>query len=410
MKILWITNIKLPPICKEMGMPLAASGGWMVASALKLSQREGVELAVATVYGGEELIDKTIDGVRYFLLPLHGKSNIKYNPSLRQYWREVYDRFNLDVTHLHGTEYAHGLAYLDECGSDNVVVSIQGLVSVIARYYLAGMSRWDVIKNITFRDLLLGTIFADQKSFFKRGKTEREIISRVGYVIGRTSWDKAHALAINPNVNYMFCNETLRSSFYHHKWDYSKCEPHSIFISQASYPIKGLHQVLKAMPLVLAKYPNAKIYVAGADPTSRPFYLRTGYGQYLKRLIKQYGLEDNVYFTGSLSEEAMCDRYLKSHVFVCPSSIENSPNSLGEAQLLGMPCVASYVGGSPDMMRGREEYLYRFEEIEMLAEKIMKAFEVRVWRDNSGAMERHSAEVNDDMLFEIYCKFYFKNK
>jgi hypothetical protein len=93
MKILWITNIMLPPICKEMGMPLAASGGWMVASALKLSQREGVELAVATVYGGAKLIDKTIDGVRYFLLPLHGKSNIKYNPNLRQYWREVYDRF-----------------------------------------------------------------------------------------------------------------------------------------------------------------------------------------------------------------------------------------------------------------------------------------------------------------------------
>ena len=56
------------------------------------------------------------------------------------------------------------------------------------------------------------------------------------------------------------------------------------------------------------------------------------------------------------------------------------------------------------MMRGSEEYLYRFEEIEMLAEKIMKAFEVREWCDNSVAMERHSAEVNDDMLFEIYCK------
>jgi glycosyltransferase involved in cell wall biosynthesis len=75
---------------------------------------------------------------------------------------------------------------------------------------------------------------------------------------------------------------------------------------------------------------------------------------------------------------------------------------LGEAQLLGMPCVASYVGGSPDMMRDHEEYLYRFEEVEMLAEKIMKAFEVRERCDNSVAMKRHSAEVNGDTLFYVY--------
>ena len=42
-----------------------------------------------------------------------------------------------------------------------------------------------------------------------------------------------------------------------------------------------------------------------------------------------------------------------------PSSCENSPNSLGEAMLLGMPCVASNAGGIPDMLAaGREGLLY----------------------------------------------------
>ena len=41
----------------------------------------------------------------------------------------------------------------------------------------------------------------------------------------------------------------------------------------------------------------------------------------------------------------MKERYLKSGLFVCCSAIENSPNSLGEAMLLGLPCVTADVGG-----------------------------------------------------------------
>ena len=80
-------------------------------------------------------------------------------------------------------------------------------------------------------------------------------------------------------------------------------------------------------------------------------------------------------FLGSLSESEMCKRYLKSNVFVCPSAIENSPNSLGEAQALGMPYLTAYVGGAPDMVGQNVETLYRFEEIEMLAQKVCDVFD-----------------------------------
>ena len=54
-----------------------------------------------------------------------------------------------------------------------------------------------------------------------------------------------------------------------------------------------------------------------------------------------------------------------------PSSIENSPNSLGEAQLLGVPCIASDVGGVTDMIPNKEcGIIYRFEEVELLAKHI----------------------------------------
>ena len=80
-------------------------------------------------------------------------------------------------------------------------------------------------------------------------------------------------------------------------------------------------------------------------------------------------------FTGSLREDQMIAEYLNAHLFICPSSIENSPNSLGEAQLLGVPVIASYVGGVPDMVtHGETGLLYRFEEVEMLAEGIRNLF------------------------------------
>ncbi|MFD1904498.1 glycosyltransferase [Paenibacillus rhizoplanae] len=59
------------------------------------------------------------------------------------------------------------------------------------------------------------------------------------------------------------------------------------------------------------------------------------YGAYIKSLIKKHELEDNVFFTGYLNEREMCNRFLKSNVFVSASIIENESNSLSEAKTIG---------------------------------------------------------------------------
>ena len=109
-------------------------------------------------------------------------------------------------------------------------------------------------------------------------------------------------------------------------------------------------------------------------------------------------------FTGNLNAEQMKSEYLNANVFVCPSSIENSPNSLGEAQILGTPCIASYVGGVMDMMKGNERNLYRFEEVSMLAAKICRIFANADKQIDmkTAAIQRHDPKMNSMQLLETY--------
>lgn len=411
MKVLWITNIVFPEAIKLLAgeVELKSSGGWLLGSAESLVEYCDIELYVATVsniVGG--LTKLQGEKITYYLLPL-GKGNLRINKEYEPYWRKIESDIKPDVVHIHGTEYSQGYAYMTACGANNVVISIQGLTSSLAHYYCYGMTQRDILKNITLRDVVKGTVIKEQEEFRRRSEYELESIKLARRVIGRTSWDKSKVWAINPKAQYLFCNETLRAEFYDgSKWKYENCIKHSIFLSQAGYPIKGLHQVLKAMPLILRHYPDASIRVAGRDITCcSSLYEKvrlSGYAKYLKSLMHQAHMDEKLVFTGNLNAEGMKREYLNANVFICPSAIENSPNSLGEAQMLGTPCLASYVGGVIDMMKGNEDNLYRFEEVEMLAEKVCRVFETSENQVDMSAIaaRRHNRKRNAEQLYSIY--------
>ena len=421
MKVLWITNIALPESLELLSGKgaLKSSGGWLIGAADALCKQPDIQLTVATV--SEQVKSLTrLEGktITYYLLPL-GKGNVRVNHEYEPLWKKVQEEVKPDVVHLHGTEFSHGLAYLEACGADYVCVSIQGLVSAYYYYYYYGLSLKEIRCAITPLSIVRGGILKGYKGFKRRGEIEKEVLRRVHHIIGRTSWDRERTWAINPDAQYHYGGETLRSDFYTGTtWKYENCEPHSIFLSQAFYPIKGLHMVLKAMPLVLQHYPDAKLRVAGPDISRskgwKELIKLSNYGMIIRRMIKKYGLKDCITFTGALDGDGMRKEYLKSNVFVCPSSIENSPNSLGEAQLLGAPVIASYVGGIPDMMKGDEEHLYRFEEIEMLAYKICKLFEHKENVDtefmSKEALRRHDPEANVTALLQTYNSVLFTGK
>lgn len=417
MKILWISNVTFPEVCQHFNKPAPVVGGWMQSGAYSLLDNdENLELAIVSLYVVDKVTIFRGKKITYFLVP-SGKNNQDYDDNQRINFMKIIHDFKPDLVHIHGSEYPHSYAASLACSNVPFVLSIQGLVSSCSNYYEGGIAQSKVRKLSTFRDYIRMDRIEDQAlKMKKRGFYEKMLLSKASFVIGRTRWDRSNVWAYNLTARYYFCNETLRPSFYNIKWKYDECEKYSIFLSQAHYPLKGAHQLFEALPYILRIYPKTKVYIAGINYLNLPWYRINGYARYLKKIIKDNNLENNICFLGEQNETQMAKQYAKAHVFVSPSCIENSPNSVGEAQLVGTPVVASYVGGTMDMVKdGETGFLYRFEEISLLAMRICQLFESSELcesisiKERSEARKRHDGSINAKQLLSIY-KDIIKNK
>lgn len=378
MKVLWVCNIMLPIIAQHHGAECSNKEGWLSGLCDALLERHGengIELHVAYPVNDEredgssfqkiEVSELTKGAVLY----AHGfyediAHAEKYDSALEQRLGKIMELVEPDVIHCFGTEFAHSLAVAKCCKHpERLLVGIQGLCKVIAEAYMADLPE-EIQRSRTFRDWLKqDSIRQQQEKFAIRGEREVEIVRLAGNITGRTHFDRHYTELWNPAAKYFSMNETLRGCFYEGQWKLESCEPHTIFLSQGDYPLKGLHYLIMAVGELRENYPDIRIKVAGNSivnySTIKDKIKISAYGAYLRSLMKKYELQDRVHFLGRLTAEEMKAQYLSSGLFVCCSSNENSPNSLGEAMLLGVPCVAADVGGiSTIFTHGKDGILY----------------------------------------------------
>ena len=109
-----------------------------------------------------------------------------------------------------------------------------------------------------------------------------------------------------------------------------------------------------------------------------------------------------------------------SSAFIHPTHIDNSPNSLCEAMVMGVPCIASNVGGIPSLIKDGVEgllfpdgdYLY----LASLIEELISSDSLSIKLSNNAresALFRHNPDTIVQVLLENYNSiinnFNFKN-
>ena len=410
MKVLWLCNNAPGMVRSALSGKQESQVNWL-DHVLQDLLDQGITLRILYRGGGGP---GQINGLCSFAPVPETPAHI-YQPQLEdRFRRELWD-FQPDVIHSWGVEYHHALALVNAAEKEGMLphmaASIQGLCCRIAPHYSDGLPA-SALRSRTIRDIMRhDSILAQQKQYTQRGELEIQALGKLSHVIGRTEWDRKNALEINPNVQYHHCDETLRDVFYTDQWAYSRCRKHRIFASSCSYPVKGFHILLEALTIVRQQYPDTEIAVTGRSFLAgdiKSLARQNGYEKYLSNLVKRNRLDGAVHFLGHLSAQDMKRAYLDANVFVLSSTMENSPNALGEAMLLGLPCVAADVGGMTSLMGEEEGILCAPVDPESMARGICRVFEMADQAETMGmaarnrARKTHDPENNLKDLLDIY--------
>ena len=428
MRILWVCNQCVPQIAGQLNIPGSNKEGW-VAGLYDAVTASGEDFTLGICFPGEEDGNFGNAGsgetrVYRFAEDLSHPENYEERVTTRL--REIMDDFRPDLVHVFGTEYGHTLSAAKAIKDPSkLLIGFQGVCTALAKAYLTGVEE-EWIHKSTFRDRLKDDNMQKQKEKFElRGQHEKEALSLAGFVTGRTRLDRRYTEEFAPDAEYLFMNETMRGIFYSGAWELSRADKRRIFVSQCDYPIKGFHVLVRALGILKTEFPDLKVYVAGNTITGvgglKKKVLIPTYGQYLRHLMKESGTEEMIHFLGPLSGEEMKEEFLKAGVFVLPSVMENSPNCLGEAMLLGVPCVASDVGGVADILKNETEgWLYENNDPALLAEALREVLGdlegggVKCLERTAGAKisarKKHDGKTNAERLFEIYRIIGGKNR
>lgn len=348
MRVLWFTNSP----CNYGNGNNYNGGGWMTAlqdgiTDSNISDGEKIELGISFVMNGQpEKVEQ--DGVVYYPVPLAGKTKkdkildaMHPNDVHRDevlwshyisHFRRVIDDFRPDVIEIFGSELYMGLASF---ATDRpCVLHIQGLLSLSVNIFLPpGVSRMKYI----FKDGLMNAWGNWQfLNYWNRSVyREKTILRNVNHFIGRTDWDRQAISILNPQAQYHYGGEILRSEFYDKQE--RKIPQKLTIVSIISLPLyKGYDLLLKIAKILKHEVEidfEWKVY-GNVDP------------KLAESLTNIKHEQVNVKLCGVASATQLKDAILEATVYVHPSYTENSPNSICEAQILGVPVIATNVGGT----------------------------------------------------------------
>ncbi len=414
MRSLWIVNKCCGSYHERIYGKKATGGQWLDAMLDEAKRYEEDSVVVVNIESNPKMTYFKDGNICYYTI--EGNPNEKYDYKSKKAinaWKSIIDKENPDIIEIWGTEFPYAIAAMKAASDVPCVIYVQGILDSIAKYYLSGLTKKELRRAITLRDVLTKTTIKQMKAAYeKRAEYEREISNKAGHIIIENDWAWAYYEKMCPGVTAHFLPISISESFSKYSWSEENMTVHTIMCPAANYPIKGLHMLLKALAVVKQSYPDVKLYIPGTAPkplnSLKARLKQNGYDKLIREMIDELGLKDNISYTGRLTADEMAKKMSESNCFVMTSSIENHSSTLKEAMTVGTPSVASYVGGVPEYATNGENcLLYRFEDYEVLAKNICKLFEdkelrAKLSRNAKEQMRKPKDRTDYQQMREIY--------
>lgn len=406
MRVLWFS---LTPSLYKGAKGLGYNGGgWISSLQAELMRQPDIELGVAFLKGRTYIKDVQ-DGVSYYVMPnpkknIHEKLNYFTNydvqteiASYLSIYKKVVDDFRPDIIQVFGSESY--LGFVQQITEVPCVLHIQGIINPYwEAFFPPGLSKATFIcRNKSPKKMW--NAYKEVITWKNTCKREREVLKLIKHYSGRTTWDKVITQTFNPQADYHYCSEILRESFYK-KPIHVQPENMTIVSTMSGVMYKGLDLVLKTA-YVLKNYWQMDFSwrVYGSKTFVQFFEKETG--------IKRDDV--NVEFLGVGTEKDVCNALCNATAFAQTSYIDNSPNAVCEAQIVGCPVVATNVGGVSSLIEdGKNGFLVPANDPYMMAWHLINLHQDKELNKNVGqnaismAQKRHDKKQIVTDLLKIY--------
>lgn len=163
---------------------------------------------------------------------------------------------------------------------------------------------------------------------------------------------------------------------------------------------KGLQHLVPAFARVARELPDTRLVIAGEDQ---------GWGARVRAEADALGVLSRVHLVGHQGDAAYRETLAAADVFVLPSEWEAFGIVLAEAMACGVPCVATRVGGAPDVVQdGVTGRLVEYGDVDALAEAMLGLLRDPAARARMGAAgeARAFAEYSWDAVVQRTIALY----
>ncbi len=349
-------------------------GGW-VASLERLikSQCPDIKLGIAFEHN-DRCFKMDKNGTTYY--PIYKSSSFINKLDILFHfdakWRllkphciKIIQDFKPDIIQCFGSEWPFALITQDI--NIPVIVHMQGFSNIYRLSSSMCLRLSDIYKYYHYNLIRMLHYWYRSKKGVASDLQEQKLMKMNHFFMGRTDWDRNIVKYYSSDAKYYYCPEAIRPEIIHSTriWSFKPRKKMRLVTISSASSLKGNDLILRTANILKQFNFDFEWRISGSKDSLKFFESILG--------LRHDNL--NIKLLGYISSEQIIDELANADVYVHTAIIDNSPNSLCEAQLIGCPVISTNVGGIPQLVdNGKTGILYPYNEPHTLAFILMNIF------------------------------------